>query len=77
VALFAGQAFIGSRTGGLLVVGDGAVRALRPSLRARALHVSCGQLVVVSDLLLGVTDDGADFVSRDLAGYVRLADKLG
>ena len=32
-------------------------------------------LLIVSDLFIATSDDGLDFVSRDLASYVRLAEK--
>jgi hypothetical protein len=77
VALFARHVFVGSRAAGLFVLvdGDDRVRPLRPSLRARSLRVVGGRLVVASDLLVATSDDGEDFVTRDLAGFVRLAEK--
>jgi hypothetical protein len=79
VACFAGRVFAGSRTAGLFVLvdGDDRVRPLRPSLRARSLRVSGGRLVVAADLLVAVSDEGDDFVSRDLAAFIRLAEKTG
>lgn len=78
VAVFAGRVFVGSRAAGLFVLvdGDDRVRPLRPSLRARTLRVGGGRLLVASDLLMASSDDGEDFVSRDLAGFVRLAEKV-
>ena len=71
----AGRWFCGSNQGGLAVVDDNAVRPLRPSLRAHQLTPVGHGLLVVSDLFVATSDDGLDFVSRDLAPYVRLAEK--
>jgi hypothetical protein len=79
VALVDGRLFVGSRAAGLFVLvdGDDRVRPLRPSLRARALHAFGPRLIVASDLLVATSDDGEEFVARDLAGFVRLAEKRG
>jgi hypothetical protein len=78
VACFAGRVFVGSRAAGLFVLvdGDDRVRPLRPSLRGRTLRVAGGALAVASDLLVATSDDGEDFDARDLAGFVRLAEKM-
>jgi hypothetical protein len=70
-----GSCFVGSQVNGLSVVDDAGLRSLRPSLRAHALSLVDDGLLVVADLMLGTSDDGVDFVSRDLAAYVRLAEK--
>lgn len=71
--------FIGSHQGGLAVVDDGKVVPLRPSLRAHQLTLvgppQKTGLLIVSDLFVALSDDGVDFVSRDLAPFVRLAEK--
>ncbi|MDP2341346.1 MAG: hypothetical protein Q8O67_10330 [Deltaproteobacteria bacterium] len=72
-----GECFVGSQVNGLSVVDEAGLRSLRPSLRAHGLNVVDGGLLVVADLMLATSDDGVDFVSRDLAAYVRLAEKQG
>ncbi len=71
----AGRWFASSKQGGLVVVDEGVVRPLRPSLRAHQLVAVGNGLLIVSDLFIATSDDGLDFVSRDLASYVRLAEK--
>lgn len=66
---------LGSTASGLHVLDDGddVVRALRPSLRAHQL--SCfgdAGVVAVADLGISTTDDGVEWLGRDLAGLVRL-----
>ena len=75
VARFHDRWYVGSTTGGLLVVDDNddEVRSLRPSLRAHQLVVAIDGLVVVSDLFVATSTDGDDFSSRDLSALVRLA----
>ncbi len=76
-----GRWFVGGRSGGLAVVEEDVVCVLRPSLRAHTLAAvpglpgHAGGLLVVSDLFVATSDDGVDFISRDLASYVRLAEK--
>ncbi len=76
IAAACGKVFVGSKLGGLGVVDEdvGRVVALRPSLRAHQLLPVSQGLVVVSDLLLATTDDGQDFISRDLTPMVRLVE---
>lgn len=74
VCSWRGRVFIGSTVGGLYHVDEGAVRPLRPSLRAHQLLPLDDGLIVVSDLFVATTealDD--DFLSRDLSAFVRLA----
>jgi hypothetical protein len=79
IARFAGRTFVGSRAAGLFLLldDDDRVRPLRPSLRARSLRVGDGRLLVTADLFVACSNDGEDFVSRDLAGFIRLAEKSG
>lgn len=76
IAAACGKVFVGSKLGGLGVVDvdEARVVPLRPSLRAHQLLPVAGGLVVVSDLLLATTDDGQDFISRDLTPMVRLVE---
>lgn len=76
LARMKGRWFVGSHQGGLSVVDAGAVVPLRPSLRAHQLKNVGGGLLIVSDLFVATSEDGVDFMSRDLAAFVRLADKL-
>ncbi len=70
-----GDCFVSSNISGLSVVDEHGLRALRPSLRAHTLTVLNDGLLVVSDLMVATSEDGVDFISRDLASYVRLAEK--
>ena len=72
-----GACFVGSTVSGLSVVDEAGLRGLRPSLRAHGLAHADDGLIVIADLMLATSDDGADFISRDLAAYVRLAEKQG
>ena len=74
VALFNGIGFAGSKVLGLFRQDDEGFRCVRPSLRAHGLQRVNGGLLVVSDLLLSSSDDGMDFVGRDLGSYVRLSE---
>lgn len=82
IALHAGRVLLSSRAHGLFNVelqGDmsnpkGLVMPLRPSLRAHTLAVRGDRLVVASDLFVA-TSDGVDFLTRDLAPFVRQAEQ--
>lgn len=82
VAIHAGRILLSSRAHGLFNVElqddmtnpKGLVMPLRPSLRAHALAVRDGMLVVASDLFVA-TSDGVDFLTRDLAPFVRQAEQ--
>jgi hypothetical protein len=66
---------LGSTSSGLHVLDDGddVVRALRPSLRAHQLaRFGDAGVVAVADLSISTTDDGVEWLGRDLAGLVRL-----
>lgn len=75
VASFGGRQFIGSRLAGLCVVEDGVVHKLRPSVRAHHLETKHGLLVAAAPLCMATSDDGVDFLTRDLAPFVRIADQ--
>jgi hypothetical protein len=80
VAFFGGSLYVGSRAGGLFVVDapdNATLRSLRPSLRARTLQAGGRGLVVAADLFVAASEDGADFVTRDLGSLLRSFDKAG
>jgi hypothetical protein len=58
----------------LFYVEDGVVMPKKPSLRAHSLVARHGTLVAASDLFIATSDDGLDFLTRDLAPFVRLAE---
>lgn len=66
--------FIGCTVGGLLTLDDGddRIRVFRPSLRAHQIARVQDGFVAVSDLTIAVSDDGHEWLGRDLAGLVRL-----
>ncbi len=78
VAVHQGRTLLSSRAHGMFFVEEtssgGRIQPLKPSLRAHTLVVKDGQLVASSDLFVA-TYDGEDFVTRDLAPFVRLADQ--
>lgn len=78
VAVHNGRVLLSSRAHGLFYIqteeGPPRVMPLKPSLRAHTLSVKDGQLVAASDLFI-VTSDGADFLTRDLGPFVRLAEQ--
>jgi hypothetical protein len=62
--------FLGSRTLGLLLLQDGVVSRVRPSLRAHHLARSGDDVVIVSDLFVSIWSDG-DFMTIDLSSTIR------
>jgi hypothetical protein len=74
VATFCGRQFVGSRLTGLWVIEDGVVTKLRPSVRAHHIETRSGLLVAAAPLCMATSDDGVDFLTRDLAPFVRIAD---
>lgn len=65
---------LGCTVGGLLALedGDDAIAVKRPSLRAHQLvRLGDGGFAAVSDLFIAISDDGVDWLGRDLAGLVR------
>lgn len=75
-AVYQGRVLLASRARGLFVwapdQGD-VVAPLKPSLRAHTLVVRAGQLAVASDLFCATSDDGVEFLTRDLARFMRVA----
>jgi hypothetical protein len=70
--------FFSSRAHGLFALEEeegNRVVPVKPSLRAHTLTVKDGVLVAASDLFVATSDDGVEFLTRDLAPFVRLADK--
>jgi hypothetical protein len=74
IALFHGRVYFSSRAHGLFAVDDNKAVPVRPSLRAHHLTVGAGLLVCASDLFLAYADADLDWMTRDLAPFVRLAD---
>ena len=66
---------LGSPSAGLFTLDDDdhRVSLWRPSLRAHQVLRLHDGIVAVSDLIVATSDDGADIVSRDLTGFMRLA----
>lgn len=66
---------LGSPSAGLFSLDDDddRVSLWRPSLRAHQVLRLQDGIVAVSDLFVATSDDGADIVSRDLTGFMRLA----
>lgn len=80
IALHQRRLLLASRAHGLFAVdlavdADRRVMPFRPSLRAHTLAVRAGLLVVASDLFVATSDDGLDFLTRDLTSFVRLAEQ--
>lgn len=73
VARAPGRWLLGCSVGGLLALDDDddALRVRRPSLRAhQILRIGSG-FAAVSDLLIATSDDGVDWLGRDLTSVVR------
>jgi hypothetical protein len=68
-----GRWLLGSPKNGLYALDDDDddVRLVRPSLRAHQLVRTADGVVAVSRLMLSVSDDGRDWVGRDLSSIVR------
>ncbi len=68
-----GRWLLGSPAKGLYALDDDddRVRLIRPSLRAHQLVRLAGGLVAVSRLMLSTSDDGRDWLGRDLSSIVR------
>lgn len=65
---------LGCRVGGLLALEDGhdAIVVQRPSLRAHQIvRLGDGGFAAVSDLQVATSDDGVDWLGRDLSSVVR------
>lgn len=83
VAIHHGRTLLSSRAHGLFALDleeKKKVVPLKPSLRAHSLVVQEGVLLAASDLFVATYDggwgeDGVDFLTRDLAPFVRLADQ--
>ncbi len=75
IARFKGRTFAASKVHGLCVVSEGAVHKLRPSIRAHTLTANDDVMVASAALCLATTDDGVEFLTRDLAPFVRIADQ--
>ena len=67
---------LGSPSAGLFSLDDDddRVSLWRPSLRAHQVLRLHDGIVAVSDLFVATSDDGIDLVSRDLTGFMRLAE---
>jgi hypothetical protein len=67
---------LGSPSAGLFTLDDDDDRVTlwRPSLRAHQVLRLHDGIVAVSDLFVATSDDGIDLVSRDLTGFMRLAE---
>lgn len=70
---------LGSAQGGLFALDDDddRVRPFRPSLRAHQIVRVGDGLVAVSDLAIATSDDGHEWLGRDLASFVRLVERRG
>lgn len=82
VALHHGRPVFSSRAHGLFAFDprENKLVPIKPSLRAHTLAVKDGVLVAASDLFVATCDEpfgeeGASFLTRDLAPFVRLADQ--
>ena len=75
VVLFRSHVFTGSRLHGVARLTDDGLVYVKPSCRAHSCAGLGGVLAGAGDLSVVTTDDAEGFASRDLAPFVRIAEK--